>query len=80
MNAVLTLIRFATENIEARPATQQAEIYEAIAATLPDPQLALEAERVAFAIRETNKLQLDFTQMLPATPMTPTTTTTADTH
>lgn len=58
--ALQTLIRFATENITARPPAVQAEIYEALAQVLADPLESIAAERLAFSIRETAKLQLDF--------------------
>lgn len=60
ITALNTLIRYATENIAARAAAQQTEIYDAISSVLPDPLEALAAERLAFSIRETEKLQLDF--------------------
>jgi hypothetical protein len=63
-NSLTTLIRYATENIAARPAEQQAEIYEAISNVLADPLESVAAERLAFSIRETAKLQLDFVAKL----------------
>ncbi|HEX7861041.1 MAG TPA: hypothetical protein VF773_11980 [Verrucomicrobiae bacterium] len=64
MNALTTLIRFATDKIETRPPEQQAEIYDAISNLMIDPKESVAAERLAFAIRETAKLQLDFNSKL----------------
>lgn len=58
--ALTTLIRFATEEIDSRPTDQQIKIYEALAELLPDPDGRLTAGRVAFSIGETARLQMDF--------------------
>jgi hypothetical protein len=62
--AMNTIIRYATEDIEQRPASEQAEIYDALASLLPTREEQIRAGRVAFAIRETSKLQLEFTRLL----------------
>lgn len=64
--AIETLVRFSTQHIEERPAIEQAEIYEALAEVLPTDATRLNAARLAFAIRETSTLQLDFHRQLAA--------------
>lgn len=64
VGAFNTLLRFATENIEARPPNEQAEIYEALSQLLPQREDRITAARLAFSIRETAKMQLDFTRLL----------------
>lgn len=62
--SIKTLVRFAAENIERRPPQEQAEIYEALATLLPTKHERLAAARVAFAIRETAKLQMEFSKLV----------------
>lgn len=62
--ALNTIIRYATQHIEARTPVEQAEIYDALSQLLPQVADRLAAGRVAFAIRETTKLQLDFNRLL----------------
>lgn len=63
-SAIHTLVRFATEHIEERSYTEQVEIYEAVGKLLPSKADRIAAARLAFAIRETAKLQLEFTRLL----------------
>jgi hypothetical protein len=62
--ALKTLARFATENIDSRAPEIQIEIYEALAAALPNRHERIAAERLAFSIRETAKLQMEFTRII----------------
>lgn len=64
LTALNTLARYATENINTRPPEVQVEIYEALAQCLPRQKDRVAAERLAFSIQETAKLQLEFSIIL----------------
>jgi hypothetical protein len=62
--ALRLLAHFATENINSRPASVQVEIYEALSDTLPTQRERLSARHLAFSIKETAKLQMEFSVLV----------------
>jgi hypothetical protein len=64
--ALNILARYATDKIETRPAREKTEIYYALSEVLPDHDSRMGAQRLAFAIQETDKLQIDFLSALLA--------------
>lgn len=66
------LSRIVTDNLHLRSPHEQAQVYEALAEILPSEKDKLAAQRVAFSIRETAKLQMDFLRVLITTPPPPT--------
>lgn len=71
LQSLNTLVRYATDQIEMRPPLVQAEIYSALSDILPLPEDRTAAARLAFSIRETCALQMEFTRLIAAATETP---------
>lgn len=67
LKALLTLIHFATEDIQDRPAAAQVKIYQALADVLPAQDDRIAASRIAFALSETSELRRRFDESLHVT-------------